>query len=106
MAIEMSGIGSSGLTETGENSASRKIVNEGQEQVSRNTNPTQNLSDQVTITPSAAKLHAVEQKLASVPVVDQQRVDQLRSAIESGQYQIDAKRTAEKFLQFETILHR
>lgn len=106
MAIEMSGIGSSGLLETGENSASRKVVNEGKEQGSRNSTPTMSLSDQVTITPSAAKLLAVEQKLAAVPVVDQQRVEQIRSAIENGQYQFDAKRTAEKFLQFETNLHR
>ena len=105
MAIEMSGIGSSGLTETGENSASRKIVNDGKEQqAGNNATKTQSHSDQVTITPSAAKLQAVEQKLAAVPVVDQQRVEQLRSAIESGEYQVDAKRTAEKFLQFECNL--
>ena len=105
MAIDINGLGSNSISESSQGSGTNR-VNEGKEQSTRNAETTQQHTDVVTITPSAAKLHAVEKSLESIPVVDQKRVEQLRNAIESGQYTVDAKRTAEKFLQFETVLHR
>jgi len=81
-------------------------VNVGNNTVLRDDASARQYTDQVSITPSAAKLQAVEQKLASLPVVDEVRVDKLKSAVESGQYQIDTQRVAEKFLQFESNLYK
>jgi negative regulator of flagellin synthesis FlgM len=105
MAVDITGLGASNPAKVGENSTKNR-VDDGNGQTTRSNNQAQQHADVVTITPSAAKLQAVEQKLASIPVVDQARVDQLRNAIESGQYKVDPQRTAEKLLQMESALHR
>ena len=62
------------------------------------------LTDAVTLSATAEKLKAIEEKLAAVPEVDSDRVAQIREAINSGQYKIDSESTAEKFLDFEKSL--
>jgi len=109
MAIEVNRIGSSIIPDLeNKSTANTKIndVNDGNNTVSRDDASARQQTDQVSITPSAAKLQAVEQKLASLPVVDQVRVDKLKSAVESGEYQIDTQRIADKFIQFEADLYK
>ena len=109
MAIEVNRVGASIIPDLDSKStANAKLndVNDGNNTVSRDDASARQNTDQVSITPSAAKLQAVEQKLATLPVVDQARVDKLKSAVESGQYQIDSKKIAEKFLQFEAELYK
>ena len=62
------------------------------------------VADAVTLTDTAKMLKALEQKLAAVPEVDTERVAQLREAINSGQYKVDAESTAEKLLDLEMSL--
>ena len=109
MAIEVNRVGSSIIPDIESKStanANINDVNDGNKTVSRDDASARQQTDQVSITPSAAKLQAVEQKIASLPVVDQARVDKLKSAVESGEYQIDTQRIAEKFLQFESELYK
>ncbi len=61
-------------------------------------------ADPVQITGSAKQLAALEQALKDQPVVDEARVAALRSAIESGTYQVDATRVADKLLRMEDQL--
>jgi negative regulator of flagellin synthesis FlgM len=61
-------------------------------------------ADPVQITGSAKQLAALEQALKDQPVVDEARVAALRSAIESGTYQVDAARVADKLLRMEDQL--
>ncbi|MCG8435565.1 MAG: flagellar biosynthesis anti-sigma factor FlgM [Gammaproteobacteria bacterium] len=61
-------------------------------------------SDSVRLTFSAKSLSDLEQVINSKPVVDQNRVDALRSAIQSGEYQIDPQRVADKLLRLEQDL--
>jgi len=108
MAIEVNRIGTSVIPDIDKkstSSANLNDVNDGNNSVLRDDASAQQYADRVSITPSAAKLQAVEQKLASVPVVDQVKVDKLKSAVESGEYQIDTLRIAEKFLRFESDLY-
>lgn len=63
-------------------------------------------TDSVTITPYAAKLHAAERDLKAVPVVDAERVEQLRNAIQNGEYEIDPAKIADKFISLESSLYR
>jgi len=63
-------------------------------------------ADTVTLTNAAVKLQDVEQQLKNIPIVDQQRVDKLKSAIESGRYEVNLERTADKFLELEVALYR
>jgi len=109
MAIAVNSVGTSIIPDLESKltaNANINDVNDGNTTVSRDDASARQKTDQVSITPSAAKLQAVEKKLASLPVVDQARVDKLKSAVESGEYQIDTQRIAEKFLQFESELYK
>jgi negative regulator of flagellin synthesis FlgM len=58
----------------------------------------------VKLTGSAVQLAALEKALAQVPDVDLKRVEEVRVAIQSGEYKIDAQRIAAKLLQLERAL--
>ena len=53
----------------------------------------------VRITDQARQLAALEQALNDVPVVNESRVETIRAAIESGQYEVNPERIADKLLQ-------
>ncbi|NOZ53877.1 MAG: flagellar biosynthesis anti-sigma factor FlgM [Gammaproteobacteria bacterium] len=80
-------------------------INTGKSQTAHDSNLVTN-ADKVTVTDSAAKLQALEQHIANMPVVDEQRVASIRAAIQNGSYQMDPERTATKLLGLETALHR
>jgi negative regulator of flagellin synthesis FlgM len=60
--------------------------------------------DTVSLTGTAQHLRGLEQSLASQPVVDTQRVEATRQAIENGSYQIDPNRIAHKMISLERAL--
>lgn len=57
--------------------------------------------DHVTLTDSARTLQKVEEAVAKAPVVDAAKVASVKKAVQSGTYKIDARRVADKLLQFE-----
>lgn len=57
--------------------------------------------DVVSITDTAVKLRQIEEQLRTVPVVDNQKVSELRSALNSGNFEINAERVADKIIGFE-----
>lgn len=65
------------------------------------TGPT---SDTVQLTSSAQLLERLEKSLRSLPAVDSQRVAEIRSAIESGDYEINSRAVADAMLRFERSL--
>ncbi len=60
--------------------------------------------DQVTLTNSARSLQKIEEAVAKAPVVNSAKVASVKQAVQSGTYQIDAGRVADKILQFESGL--
>ena len=60
--------------------------------------------DTVSLTGTAQHLRNIEHSLASQPVVDTQRVEATRQAIENGSYQIDPSRIASKMISLERAL--
>jgi negative regulator of flagellin synthesis FlgM len=60
--------------------------------------------DTVSVTDAAKQLQQLESNLADTPVVDIQRVEQIRQDLTKGTLKIDAGRVAEKFFQFEFAL--
>jgi negative regulator of flagellin synthesis FlgM len=58
----------------------------------------------VTLTDAALRLASLERAVAGVPEVDMARVTELRSAIESGRYSVDAERIAARLLDLEREL--
>jgi negative regulator of flagellin synthesis FlgM len=57
--------------------------------------------DTVTLTNSARSLQKIEEAVAKTPVVNAAKVASLKQAINSGTYQVDSGRVADKLLQFE-----
>jgi len=60
--------------------------------------------DTVSLTDSAALLQKMEAAMADAPIVDTQKVEDIRKALANGTYEIDATRVAEKILNFENRL--
>ncbi len=103
MAIEINGLPSSQVKNPGEGSQAKMGQQEAsttpQEQRSTST------ADTVSLTNTAAHLKTLETAISSLPVVDKQRVEQLRQAVSSGSYHADSQRVANKLASFEQQLH-
>jgi len=61
-------------------------------------------ADTVSLTGQAQQLQELETQLASQPVVDSQRVDAVRSAVEDGSFAVDPNRIADKLISLEQAL--
>jgi len=59
---------------------------------------------QVTLTDTATNLKQVESRIANLPDVDRARVEAVRQRVESGAYQVNAGRLADRLLAFERDL--
>jgi negative regulator of flagellin synthesis FlgM len=68
------------------------------------TTDSSSTSSQVRLTDSAANLQQIETRIADLPDVDRTRVDTLRRRVESGAYQVNAGRLADRLLAFERDL--
>jgi len=62
--------------------------------------------DTVSLTDTASRLRQMETTLAELPVVDNQRVEQIRKALEEGTFEMNPERIAEKMLGMERELNR
>lgn len=61
-------------------------------------------SDKISFTSEASKLQILERELASRPVIDGQRVNAVRSAIDKGAFEVNPERIAEKIISLEQAL--
>ncbi len=60
--------------------------------------------DRISLTGEARQLRELEAQLASLPVVDSQRVEAVRSAVEHGTFAIHPNRIADKLMSLEMAL--
>jgi len=65
---------------------------------------TSQTGDHVTLTNSARSLQKIEEAVAKAPVVNAAKVASVKQAVQSGTYNVDAGRVADKLLQFESGL--
>ncbi len=65
---------------------------------------TPSTGDTLTLTDSARSLQKIEGAVAKTPVVNSSKVASVKQAVQSGTYQVDAGRVADKLLQFESGL--
>ncbi|VAW73600.1 hypothetical protein MNBD_GAMMA15-2227 [hydrothermal vent metagenome] len=68
------------------------------------TSTTRSTADSVNLTGEARTLQALEAQIASLPVVDSQRVETVRAAVESNTFPINPERIAEKMMSLEQAL--
>lgn len=57
--------------------------------------------DSVSITPQAKQLSEMQKKNNNAPEVNQKKVEQLKKAIESGEYKINPEKLAASIAKFE-----
>ena len=55
----------------------------------------------IDVSDTARTLAALEDKISTLPVVNENRVDAVRRALDEGRYQVDPQRVADKMLRFE-----
>ena len=60
--------------------------------------------DSISMSDTAATLRNLEQRLADVPEINQEKIDSIKSALASGSYTIDAAQVAKKFVEIEKAL--
>lgn len=60
-----------------------------------------NRSDTVSLTNAAAQIQSLQQIIADVPVVDNDRVASLKAAIDDGSYSVDATELAQNLQESE-----
>jgi len=86
---------------------SQKSTNVGRPAQAGNDSSTHGVqSDSVSLTGTAAQLRSLEQQLASLPVVDVQRVDSVKREISNGTFEIDPPKIADKMIQIETAINQ
>jgi len=57
--------------------------------------------DSVSLTPQAQQFKELQKKTASAPMVDQKKIDELKKAISSGEYKVDAEKLMKNMLAYE-----
>lgn len=77
------------------------VADKPQGEASAANTPAAQAGDTVTLTDSARSLQKIEEAVAKAPVVNASKVAAVKQAIHSGSYQVDARRVADKLLQFE-----
>jgi negative regulator of flagellin synthesis FlgM len=84
---------------------SKVEVSRTEPSVSQQETGSSSAADSVSLTDTAARLQKLESTIAELPVVDAQRVEDIRRAIASGDYQANPTRIAEKMLGFDAELN-
>lgn len=57
--------------------------------------------DSVSLTPQAQHFKELQKKSADAPAVDQKKIDELKKAISSGEYKVDAEKLMKNMLSYE-----
>lgn len=102
MSNKISGIDSAQIASVG----AGRAVQRPQDATSNgtNANSSQGGSQDVQITGTARQLVDLEQKVRDLPAVNEQRVSQIRSAIEQGTYQVRPQHIADQLMSLEHAL--
>jgi len=104
MANDISGIGSSRTQQSGNRTAQR--VDDDNKSSSISSNNTTSGSDKVSLTKTAARLKDIERSLSDQSPVDSNRVNDMKSALANGNYNVDADKIADKMMTFEAALDK
>jgi negative regulator of flagellin synthesis FlgM len=102
MAIDINSINhqqTNGATESAQSATARREPTAPQQETGK-----PQTGDTVSVTEAAKQLQSLENSLESLPVVDSQRVEAIRTAIANGDYEIDPEKVAEKLMSFEGML--
>ena len=83
-----------------------KTVSRTRDTAASPADTTTSSANPVRITDQARQLAALEQAVQSLPVVNEARVAEIRSAIEEGRYEVAPERIADKLLRMNHELDK
>ncbi|NMP32869.1 flagellar biosynthesis anti-sigma factor FlgM [Thalassotalea sp. M1531] len=75
--------------------------NQAAKNATTNSQATKVAQDSVSLTPQAKQLNEIQKKNGDAPEVNQKKIEQLKKAIQSGAYKVDAEKLAESIVKFE-----
>lgn len=101
MSIEINGIPPSKVSSSADDPQVKQTVEQTSTDQESGKSST---SDTVSLSDNAVQLGKLDNTAVSTPVVDTQRVEQVRQAIKDGSYEVDPAKIADKLMQFESIL--
>lgn len=74
---------------------------EGGDLGATNTSPVN--TDKVTLTQATTQINNLEQATRNINIDNNERIAELKNAIQDGAYQVNAERVADKLLQTESL---
>ncbi len=104
MANDITNINSSRTLASGTR-PSQRLENADDNSARTSNNTSSDGADKVSLTSTAARLKDIEQRLANQTPVDNNRINQVKSAINNGEYNVDADRVASKMIDLENAIH-
>jgi len=102
MSVDLNGIGPGQVNTprtTADKSSNQNTQAPAGEQ-SKAQNPAAR-GENVNLSSQAKNLNQLEQKLGEYPEMDDDRISQIRSALEDGSYKVDAEKLAQKMLDMD-----
>ncbi len=103
MSIDINGINSSQAAARVSNT-SADDAKLAQEKTADRSSGQSSTSDTVSLSDSARQLGKLENTVSASPVIDTQRVEAVKQAIQNGEYEVDPVKVASKLMQFESML--
>jgi negative regulator of flagellin synthesis FlgM len=100
MAIELTGLASSSAQKSGESTNEPAVRTEPT--IAQKETGDSHSAETITLSDVVQQLRSLESSLSALPVVDTQRVEQVRLSLINDIYDFNPDRVASKFLQFET----
>lgn len=101
MSIDINGITSSKVPAPTDDSKLKQNV---EQQSSNTVSGESSTKDTISLSENAVQLGKIDNSVINAPVVDTQRVEQVKQAISDGSYKIDAEKVADKLMKFESML--
>ena len=103
MSVDFNGIGSGQVNNqrpTADKASSSEAPKQpGAEQA--RTQSTNARGENVNLSSQAKNLKQLEQALGEFPEMDDERIEQIRSALENGSFKVDAEKLAQKMLDLD-----
>ncbi|WP_417544449.1 flagellar biosynthesis anti-sigma factor FlgM [Marinobacter sp.] len=101
MSVDLNGIGQ-GQVNTQRTTADKPANSQNAGQTAREQTKAQSArGENVNLSSQARNLKQLEQKLGDYPEMDDERIEEIRTALANGTYKVDAEKLAQKMLDMD-----
>jgi len=102
MAININNLNSNSQVQQNQQAQVKQELTQSALQSGNNKTQVKSASqDSVSITPQAKQLNELQKKASDGPAISQKKIDELKKAINDGDYKVDAEKLAASIANFE-----